>query len=76
LIIVITKVENYEKQVVSFREALMNQIHREGHVKELINILHAQSVAEYLVHEGKVILVDFEVTVEFFLIVLLAGLVV
>jgi len=74
LIIIITKVENDEKQVVSLREALMNQIHRVGHIKELINILHAQSVAKYLVHEGKVILVDLEVTVEFSLIVLLAGL--
>ncbi len=54
----------------------MNQAHREGHAKEFSNILHAQFVTEHLVHEGKVILVDVEVTVECSLLGLFAGLVV
>ena len=54
----------------------MNQGHREGHAKEFGNILHAQFVTEDLVHEGKVILVDLEVTVECSLLGLFAGLVV
>ncbi len=54
----------------------MNQGHREGYAKEFSNILHAQFVTEDLVHEGKLILVDVEVTVECSLLGLFAGLVV
>ena len=74
--IIIRKVEDDEQQVVSLREALMNQGHREGHAKKFSNILHAQFVTEDLVHEGKVILINFEVTVECSLICLFAGLII
>jgi hypothetical protein len=75
-LIIIRKVEDDEKQVVSLRETLMNQGHREGHAKEFSNILHAQLVTKDMVHEGKVILVDLELAEECSLICLFAGLVI
>ena len=63
--IIITKVEDDLKQVVSLREAFVNQIHRERKFKEFLNILLVHFATEEFIHEGKVILIDFEVAVEF-----------
>jgi len=75
-IIIISKVEDDDKQVFFLGEALMNQIDHEGNLKELINLLHVQIVSEDFVHECKVILVYLEVSVEFSLTVLLASLII
>ena len=76
IIIIITKVEDDLKQVVVLRKTFVYQILREGKFKEFINILLVRLAPEEFIHEGKVILIDFEVAVEFFLRVLLASLIV
>jgi hypothetical protein len=76
IIIIITKVEDDLKQVVVLRKTFVNQILREGKFKEFINILLVRLAPEEFIHEGKVILIYFEVAVEFFLRVLLASLIV
>jgi len=76
IIIIIAKVENDRKQIVSLSEALMDQISRDLILKEFINILHAQFVTEDFVQVGKVILVNLEVTVELSLTILFASLIV
>ena len=52
LIIIVPKVEDDLNQVVSLREAFVNQIHREGTLKEFINIIRVHFATEEFVHEG------------------------
>jgi hypothetical protein len=76
IIIIIPKVKDDLKQVVSLREAFVNQIHRDGKLKEFLNIIRVQFVTKEFVHEGIVILIYLQVAVEYFLIVLLASLII
>jgi hypothetical protein len=54
----------------------VNQIQSDGKFKEFLNILFVHFATEEFIHEGKVILIDFEVAVEFCLWVLLASLII